>query len=174
MVWFDFIPLTLWLVSAPRGGSGGGGLASTAAPRLVAPAAARAASRRRTCPAERRAALEHPRRTRLCPNTRSARARPRARRPPPLQAHVSNTYAHSDHKPPGPLLRLAHLATLAPVAALWVRWMMRIVSTYGAAPVLAGPVTGWLPLLALGWLRLSWRGPAGAGGGAREARDSTN
>jgi hypothetical protein len=67
-------------------------------------------------------------------------------------------------KPPGPLVGIGHVITLLPMALLWARWMLRLVSTYGAAPLVAGPVAGWVPLLAWAWLRLSWRHGAGAGG----------
>ncbi|KAI8469343.1 MAG: hypothetical protein J3K34DRAFT_459429 [Monoraphidium minutum] len=89
-------------------------------------------------------------------------------------AHVSNTYAAADPKRAGALTRLAHGLALAPMAALWARWMLRVLSTYGPVAALLGPATGWAPALAYGWLRLSWRQPAagGGGGGGRGPRCS--
>jgi hypothetical protein len=84
---------------------------------------------------------------------------------PPRQAHVSNTYAHTDLKPPGAWTKLAHAAALLPSAAAWGRLILRIGSTYGPTAILLSPAMGWLPMLCFAWLQLSWRPAGGQGGG---------
>lgn len=70
---------------------------------------------------------------------------------------VSNAYAHASLKPPTMAAKAAHCTSLVPFILLWLKMVRRVGTTYGPGSLLLSPLVGWAPMLAFGWLQLSWR-----------------